>query len=221
MSSQASEPPRYSLVSEPLVRYIRERFAKEDLVLEGIRRDAADKGLPPIHLPRETAKALQLLLVLSGAKRVLEIGTLAGYSAVWIARALPEDGRLVTLEVNPVHARIARASVARARVEDRVEILEGKAEDLLPAFQSASFDAVFLDADKEGLQLYLKEASRLLSSGGMLLADNVLWRGEVALERRQGPARYIHAFNEAVSTAAEYDAAILPVGDGLLIGVRR
>lgn len=215
-------PAPSALPHDELDGYVRHLFAREDHCLRAIRARAAAAELPRIQLPPATARAVQILLRATGARRVLEIGTLAGYSAVWIARALPADGKLVTLEIDPDRAAVARESVADAGVGDRVEVRLGDALDLMAAMDAnPPFDAVFLDADKERYVDYLEQAARLLRPGGLLMADNALWRGEVLdPDGFGGLAVDIHRFNERVAADARFEATILPVGDGLMVAVR-
>lgn len=167
--------------------YVRRLFAAEDDCLREVRARADQAGLPQIQLPPATARAVQVLLRAVGAERVLEVGALAGYSAVWIARALAPGGRLITLEIDPKHAALARQSLEAADVADRTEVRVGDAATAMAELgPPGSFDAVFLDADKERYAQYAEEAARLLRSGGLLLADNALWKGRVAeLEGRR------------------------------------
>lgn len=202
--------------------YVRHLFAHEDDCLRAIRARAAEASLPSIQLPPATARTVQILLLATGARRVLEIGTLAGYSAVWIARALPPDGKLITLEIDPDRAVVARKSLTDAGLGDRVEVRVGDALDQMAALDpDPPFDAVFLDADKERYCDYLEQAARLVRHNGLLVADNALWRGEVLdPEGFGGLAVDIHRFNERVAADPRFEATILPVGDGLMVAVR-
>lgn len=215
-------PAPSELDHDALDGYVRRLFAREDDCLRAIRARAADASLPTIQLPPATARAVQILLRAAGARRVLEIGTLAGYSAVWIARALPPDGKLITLEIDPERAAVARDSLEDAGYGARVEVRVGDALGLMVAMDpNPPFDAVFLDADKERYSDYLEQAARLLRRGGLLMADNALWRGEVLdPEGFGGLAVDIHRFNERVAADERFEATILPVGDGLMVGVR-
>lgn len=220
--------------------YVRRLFAAEDDCLREVQARADRAGLPQIQLPPATARAVQVLLRAAGAKRVLEVGALAGYSAVWIARALPPDGRLITLEIEPTHAALTWQSLEAAGVADRAEVRVGDAAAAMAELgPPRSFDAVFLDADKERYGLYMEDAARLLRQGGLLLADNALWKGRVAkLDGRAGEAdgqageaepspldaeraRLMHAFNQKLAADPRFDATVLPVGDGLAVAVRR
>ena len=178
--------------------------------------------MPRIQLPPATARALQLLVGAAGARRVVEVGTLAGYSAIWIARALPEDGELVTIEIDPDHAAVAQRSLEDAGVGELVDVRLGDAVEILGGLgPDGSFDAVFLDADKERYTVYLEEAARLLRRGGLLLADNAFWSGRVLDPDSNEIAARLNHFNEVVSSDPRFDATILPVGDGLMVAVRR
>lgn len=216
-------PMPSELDHDGLDRYVRHLFAREDDRLREIRRRADEAGLPRIQLPPATARAVQLLLRASGARRVVEVGTLAGYSAVWIARALPADGRLTTLELDPERAEVARRSVEAAGLAERVEVREGDAVDTLAALgPDGGWDAVFLDADKERYAAYLEEAARLLRPGGLLMADNAFWKGLVLAPESSSDERamLIHDFNQRLAADPRFDATILPVGDGLAAAVR-
>lgn len=200
--------------------YVRELFCAEDEVLTWIRVAAEEAGLPQIQVPPETGRALETLVRLSGAKRVLEVGALGGYSAVWIARGVAEDGSVVTLEIDRDHAAVTEKALERAGVADRVQVVVGDARERLRELEPG-FDAVFLDADKESYVAYLDHAARLLRSGGFLVADNALWRGEVASPGPGTLAEHVDRFNRALANDARFTSTILPVGDGLAVGVRR
>ncbi|GAB4070287.1 O-methyltransferase [Ancylobacter sonchi] len=143
--------------------------------------DAA--GLRAINVAPNQGKLLMLLAMMRGARRILEIGTLGGYSTIWLARALPEDGRLVTLEFDPHHAEVARANIAHAGLADRVEVRVGPARTTLAAMIAAGeapFDFVFIDADKPGNPHYLEAALALSHPGTVIVADNVVREGRAA-----------------------------------------
>ncbi len=207
--------------------WIEERYAPEDEALLRIRSAIEGEGLPEIQLPPLTARTVQWLLERVGARRVLEVGTLAGYSALWIARVLPDDPAegegLLTLEIDPDRAALARKLLDQAGVGHRVRVQVGDAAQALPELgPDGSFDAVLLDADKEGLPKYLSEARRLLRPGGLLLVDNALWKGKVADPSETDAAtEAIRRAHELVLGDPGFDATLLPVGDGLLAAVRR
>lgn len=206
--------------NERLDWYVRELFAREDVVLERIRARHEREGLPGIFISPEEAKIIVVLLRSIGARIVLEIGTLGGYSGVWIVRALPPDGRLVTIERDAHHARFARKSFADAGIADRVELLEGDALTVLAGLRPA-FDAVFVDADKEPLGEYFREAMRLLRPGGLLLCDNAFIHGRVADPDDTAPdVEGVRSFNRLAATDTGLVAAVIPVRDGLTVGVK-
>lgn len=200
--------------------YVRRLFGEEDEVLKWIRVAAEEAGLPQIQVPPETGRLLEILVRLSGAERVLEVGALGGYSAVWIARSLPDHGSVVTLEIDPLHAAVTRKALEHAGIANRVDVVVGDARERLKELEPG-FDAVFLDADKEHYGAYLDEAARLLRSGGFLAADNALWRGEVVRPTPGSMAEHLDRFNRLLAEDARFTATILPVGDGVAVGVRR
>ncbi|WJL96008.1 O-methyltransferase [Microbacterium sp. ET2] len=162
-------------------RYLSDTLVGEDAALHEAVLDQRAAGLPAIEVAPLTGKFLHLMVRVTGARRVLEIGTLAGYSAIWMARALPEGGRVVTVEAEPQNAAVARTNLARAGVSERVRIAEGRAADVLPTLVGeAPFDLVFIDADKESNTVYLDWAARLGRPGTVVIVDNVVRSGEVA-----------------------------------------
>ena len=202
--------------------YIAELFAREDDLLLSLREEADRRGLPPIAISAQAGRFLQVLIAAIGARRVLEVGTLGGYSAVWMARALPADGSLLSLEVDPHHADFARRYLKRAGLAERVEVRVGRAVDLLPALDGERFDLTFLDADKEPLPTYLEWALRLTRPGGLVVADNALWGGRVVDASVQDPAtRGVREFNRRFASDPRLAGTVLPVGDGLAVGVVR
>jgi predicted O-methyltransferase YrrM len=153
----------------------------EDEVLTATRRSADAAGMPAIELSAQHAKLLSLLAMITQATRVLEIGTLAGYSAICLARGVGAGGRVTTLEYDPVHAEVARANLARAGVEDRVEVIVGAALDTLPklAERGERFDLFFIDADKENNPAYVQWAIELATPGAVIVVDNIARAGRV------------------------------------------
>jgi predicted O-methyltransferase YrrM len=163
--------------------YIGENLVPADPVLEAALRASSDAGLPPISVSPSQGKLLNLLARAQGARTILEIGTLGGYSAIWLARALPPGGRLITLEAEPRHAEVARANLAHAGLADVAEVRVGPALDTLPKLQAGGdgpFDLIFIDADKPGYPDYLRWSLRLSRPGSMIIADNVVRGGAVA-----------------------------------------
>jgi caffeoyl-CoA O-methyltransferase len=153
---------------------------------------------------------------------VLEVGTLGGYSAIWMARALPDDGELVSIEIEPRHAEFARRYVQRAGLADRVDIRIGRALDVLPSLDGEKFDAVFIDADKEPMPNYFEWALRLLRPGGLLIADNTLWGGRVLDDaERDEKTTAVREFNRRMATDPRILSILVPTHDGVAIGVVR
>ena len=164
-------------------RYFSETLVPSDPVLDAALKANAKAGLPNIDVAPNQGKFLQLLVQLRGARRILEIGTLGGYSSIWMARALPADGRLTTLEFSPKHAEVARANIARAGLEKIVEIRVGPALETLAKMEKEStepFDLIFIDADKPNNPNYLPFALKFSRPGTLLIGDNIVREGEVA-----------------------------------------
>lgn len=163
--------------------YINSQLAPSDSVLDAARKASAAAGLPDIAVTPSQGKLLHLLARSQNARNILEIGTLGAYSTIWLARALPADGQLITLEFSPKHAEIARANIARAGLSDKVELREGPALETLPELAVegvAPFDLIFIDADKENNANYFAWALRLSRPGSLIFIDNVIRDGAVA-----------------------------------------
>ena len=194
--------------------YINKLFAPEDDVLRWVREKCANEGLSAINLQPHEARLLQILLKLLGAKRVLEIGTLGGYSGIWLARALEDNGKLYTLEIDPKHAAVAKASFTRAEIGDRVELMLGDAKDSLARLENAEqFDLVFIDADKEQYPYYLDWAIKNVRVGGVICAHNVTHLGETA--------RPMTEFNRLLADDERLDSHVLALGQGMAVAIRR
>jgi caffeoyl-CoA O-methyltransferase len=176
------------------------------------------EGVPRIQLSPSDGRLVHLLLRMIGARKVVEVGTLIGYSAIHMARALGPGGKLWTIEFEPRHAEIARANVAAAGLADRVTVLLGAARDVLPTLEAdAPFDAVFIDADKEGYDFYGQWAIAHLRPGGLVLGDNAYLFGELLEDTDRG--RAMRRFHELV--AAHCDSVCASVPEGLVIGIKR
>jgi predicted O-methyltransferase YrrM len=161
--------------------FLTETLVGDDPVLDAVLQTQHDGGLPSIEVAPVNAKFLHLLTRIAGARRVLEVGTLGGYSSIWFARAVGAGGRVITIEAEPANAEIARANLDRAGVSDRVEVRVGRGADVLPTLEGEEpFDLVFIDADKESNTVYLDWAARLGRPGTVVVLDNVVRGGEVA-----------------------------------------
>ncbi|KRD00633.1 MULTISPECIES: O-methyltransferase [unclassified Streptomyces] len=172
-----------SQVWDAVDAYFTGRLAPDDEVMAAALRDSDAAGLPHISVTANQGKLLQLLAEVQGARQILEIGTLGGYSTIWLARALPADGRLISLEYDPRHAEVAVRNIARAGLDKAVEVRVGAALELLPRLADENpppFDLVFIDADKANNVHYLEWALRLTSAGSLIVVDNVVRGGRVA-----------------------------------------
>jgi predicted O-methyltransferase YrrM len=175
-------------------------------------------GMPAIQLGASEAKAVALLLRLAGARKVVEVGTLAGYSAVVMARALPADGHVWTIEFDAKHARVARENLETAGLGTKVTVLDGAGLAVLPTLEAAGpFDAVFVDADKRNYDGYGRWAAKNVRPGGLLIGDNAFLFGRLLEDSEEGAA--MRRFHE--EAAETFDTACLPTPDGLLVGIRR
>jgi caffeoyl-CoA O-methyltransferase len=193
--------------------YVEELFSPPDPVLEAALRRSREAGLPEINVSRNEGKLLQLLAVIAGAKRILEIGTLGGYSTIHLARALPESGLLVSLELDERYAGVARENVREAGLADRVEVRVGEAKVLLARMVEegeGTFDLAFIDADKEGYPEYLEWALRLSRPGSLILVDNVI-RGGSVLDPEDDSARATRDLNERLARDPRLSALVLPL----------
>jgi predicted O-methyltransferase YrrM len=207
-------------VDERLARYASELFAVEDAILTTIRARQEGLQLPPIHISADEGKLLHVLLRAVGATTVLEVGSLAGYSGVWLARALPPGGRLTTIEKDPRHAALGRQAFAEAGLAARVQVLEGTALEVLSTLRPG-FDAIFLDADKASLPQYFEWSLRLLREGGLLLCDNAFFHGSVVDPADQSPdTAGVRAFNLLAATDPRLVSAVVPIRDGLVVAVK-
>jgi predicted O-methyltransferase YrrM len=169
--------------------YLTDRLVPADPALEAALDASAAAGLPDIAVAPNQGKLLYLLARLRGARRILEIGTLGGYSTIWLARALPPDGRLISLEYDPRHAEVARANIAGAGLADRVEVRVGAALDTLPGLGGEGpFDVVFIDADKVNNAEYFRWALELSTVGSLIIVDNVVRGGQVLDGSTDDPA---------------------------------
>lgn len=207
-------------VMSPLEQYTSDLFAPEDEVLGELRAELPRRNIPSININAVEGRQLQVLLRAVGARRVLELGALGGYSGIWIARALPEGGKLITMEINPHHAATAREFYARAGVADKVELREGAALDLLPALHDEPpFDAAFLDADKANQARYVEFALELVRPGGLILCDNSYRRGSVLEQSDDPDVRGVQEANRILATHPRLYSTIIPAGDGLAVAV--
>jgi predicted O-methyltransferase YrrM len=206
-------------------RYISGLFAPEDDALRSAREEMSREGMPEINVSASEGKVLHVLARAIGAKRILEIGTLGGYSTIWLARALPPQGKLISLEINARYAEVARRNLKRADLADKVEVRIAPALESLSQLEAEAqdpFDLVFIDADKEGYTNYLRKAMPLLREGGLVLGDNTLPDAVLDPVADSGTKRY----NAEVSARTDLISILLPVLrnrgiDGLLISIKQ
>lgn len=212
--NDSREGQRYA--SPAILDYVNATHVPHDAGLA--RAYAVPAGIPAIQVGPSDGKLIQLLLRLAHAKKVVEVGTLVGYSAIHMARALPADGHIWSVEYEEKHAAVARANLAAAGVADKVTVLVGAGVEILPMLvDKAPFDAVFIDADKVNYHVYGRWAIDHLRPGGLVLGDNAYLFGELMENSDRG--RAMRAFHELV--AASCDSVCAPTPDGLVIGIKR
>ncbi len=212
--------------------YLEEVFGREDEALSRLRSRARDASLPEISVGQAVGRLLSLLASMTnggrGARLALELGTLGGYSGIWIARVLAPGGRLITVESEPRHAAFARESFETAGVSDRVEIRAGRALEVIRELgrqtPAPMFDFVFVDAEKTEYPAYFDRIRPMMAPGGLFVADNILGGGDWTLDQPRGssPARdAVDALNRAVAAAPDFEAAAVPLREGLLIARKK
>ena len=207
---------------DPISAYITNLFVKQDLALQKVWIDTPRRGLPAISILPEEGRFIQFLVRACRVKKALEIGTLGGYSGIWIARGLAPDGQLITLEKEAAHAQIAREHFELAGVSAQVDIRIGNAHQLLPFLETeAPFDFIFIDAEKSGYMDYFEWAMENMKVGGILAAHNALRGGRVAMQKNVDEnTRAIQAFNRRVADDPRLISTIYPAGDGMLVAAK-
>ncbi|MFV9505172.1 MAG: O-methyltransferase [Oscillochloridaceae bacterium umkhey_bin13] len=192
-------------------QYVSDLLIPADAALEAALAESVAAGLPAINVSPPHGKLLHLLARMMPAQRMLELGTLGGYSTIWLARALPSGGQMITLEAEPRHAEVARANLARAGLADVVEVRVGSALMTLPTLAGLPlFDLVFLDADKANLAAYFRWARALTGRGGLIIADNVVRAGAVLDASSADPSvQGVRAFNAALAADTGVSATVL------------
>ena len=210
-----------TLLTAKHFEYLAARTTPEDAFLKSLKQAAVQAGIPSVWIAPEQASFMQILLKLCGAANVIEVGTLAGYSAIAMARALPAHGCVRTIEISRKHADFAEAWIARSDVADRIELHRGDGKDVLATFDADSADAAFLDADKAGYGHYLEESLRIVRRGGLIMADNAFAFGELFDENPTDPETpAVRAFNERIAADQRLQKVIVPLGDGCWVGVK-
>jgi caffeoyl-CoA O-methyltransferase len=212
-----------NLIPEALARYVEDHSAPEPELLTRLRGETqANLPDPQMQVGRVEGALLRLLVAISGARRVLEIGTYSGYSALAMASALPEGGRLVTCDIDPEATKVARRYFDESPWGAAIEIRLGPALDTIAALASAGegFDLVFIDADKEGYVDYFEAVLPLLPPGGLIVADNTLWSGRV-LDPQSASDHAIVRFNAKLAADERVDQVLLSVRDGVMLARKR
>ncbi|MDR6224989.1 O-methyltransferase [Desmospora profundinema] len=203
-------------------QYVRERYIHEDDVLRSIHTGLEERGIPQISVPSEVGRTLNWLVGFSGAKRILEVGGLGGYSAIWMGRALPKEGRLLSLELEPKHASFAEENVAKAGLSDQVQYRIGDARESMVALREAGerFDFFFIDADKKGYPFYLEQAIQLAEPGALIILDNLFFSDRIFDESENDPdVEGLRRTHDLLLQDPRLDAMVWTIGDGL--GVAR
>lgn len=206
--------------------YVANLLVPADPALEEILARAETAKLPPIHVAPLDGRHLEVLTRVAGARKAVEVGTLAGYSGLCILRGLLPDGTLDTFEISPEHAVQARATFEKNGFSDRAKVHVGKAVELLPTLSGkAPFDLVFIDADKVNYVYYLEWATANLKPGGLLLADNTFAWGEIAFEPdgdspEQKSVSALRHFNRVLAESKDFRTTMMPTGEGLTVAVR-
>jgi predicted O-methyltransferase YrrM len=205
--------------------YIRKLFAPQDALLDSIGQSLPG-DLASWQVAADEGKLLQLLIAMRGVKTVVEIGALAGYSAIWMARALPKDGHIHTIGKDPSHNALAREFIGRSEVSHKITLHEGDAHQLLPTLTPRGpFDMVFIDADKISYPDYLDWAEENIRAGGLIVGDNTLLFDTVALEsppEGTAPATWkaMRAFNQRLSDPKRYISTMIPTAEGMTVAIK-
>lgn len=220
MSSQPTQ------VTPEIFEYLKTNFSSEDDFLLNLKKEATQAGIPEICISPEQGKFLQFFLKSINAKYVLEVGSLAGYSAITMARALPEDGKLIALEIHPKNAEFIRQKAKEAGLDHIIEVINADAQKYLRDNTfDFELDFVFIDADKKGYIKYLNYTTPMLRTGGIVCADNSLAFGlltqEGDLGKDENSVKAIRSFNQDFKNDDRYFTSLVTMGDGMLMGIKK
>lgn len=204
-------------LNEELYNYIVDTFAEEDDILKHVVKRAEEMKFPLIQISPELGKFLFMLIKIIKAKRVLEIGTLTGYSTIWMARALHENGKVTTLEISKEHAEEAMNNFKSAGLESKIELMLGKAMDSLDKLENEKFDFVFIDADKIGYPAYYDKVIDMINHGGIISADNTLRKGEIVTNLDDEAVKATRLLNKKIANDPRVESLLIPISDGLTI----
>lgn len=204
-------------LNDKLYDYIVDTFVDEDELLKQIVADTEAKKIPLIQISPDNGKFLYMLIKMIRAKNVLEIGTLAGYSTIWMARALPDDGKVITLEISEKHADEAKNNYKKAGLENKIELIFGSALESLDKLQDKKFDFVFIDADKENSSNYFDKVIGSMNQGGIIACDNTLKFGKVVEENPDESTKGILKYNTKVANDPRVESLLVSISDGLTL----
>ncbi len=211
-------------LNDELFGYLTENFGCDDEILTELKAKAIEAELPQIWVSPDQGKFLQVYLKSIRAKNILEVGTLVGYSAIVMAKALPEDGKIITIEKNEKFADFAESMIEKFGFSNKIEIVRSNARKWVRENEySEYFDFAFIDADKPGYKVYLDEITPMLKKGGVFAADNAFAFGfllNTAPERNPDKVRSMLSFNKYFRDYPGYDVSLVSIGDGLLLGVK-
>lgn len=208
----------------PEIEYIRNLYAKEDELLKSISERLKAQG-KSIHIAPEEGKLLELLIHMNNVRTIVEIGTLAGYSTIWMARALPENGKIITLEKDPTNASMAREHFLSSDVNERISLIEGDAIETLKTLKGP-FYMVFIDADKAGYLNYLEWAESNIKNGGLIIADNTLLFGSIVHDSPPDDVapstwKIMREFNQKLADDSRYHSLLFPTFEGMTIAIKK
>ena len=204
-------------LNDKLYNYIIDTFVEEDDLLKQIVADTEKKDIPLIQISPDSGKFLYMMLKMIKAKSVLEIGALTGYSTIWMARALPEDGKIVTLEINETHAEEAKSNYKKAGEDDKITLKLGSALESLDKLQNERFDFVFIDADKNNSSNYFDKVIGCMNKGGIIACDNTLKYGKVVEDDPDIYTQGIIDYNKKVASDPRVESLLISISDGITI----
>jgi caffeoyl-CoA O-methyltransferase len=213
-----------TLITKDIAKYIVKNFSAEDDFLRNLREESVQEGFPEICISGEQGAFLQFFLTSINAKHVLEVGGLAGYSAIMMARAMPDDGKLITVELEKKYCDFINQKAKEAKLDHIIEAVWDDGKDFLADMEPEyEFDFVFVDADKPSYQIYLDLATPMIRKGGVFAADNALAFGDIAIPNPQREPHNVKAiveFNEYFRNHKQYKTCLVPVGDGMIMGTK-
>ena len=211
-------------ITDDLYEYIITNYAEESKIIKELYKEYEINKIPKISITPEQGKFLYVIAKMINAKKILEIGTLIGYSAIWMAEALPENGKLITVEVSEKHHRIASEFIEKTHLSKIIDIKLGRAFDIMPSLliNEAPFDMIFVDADKEKYPQYFEQSLKLLRKGGIIAMDNTLSKGRVLdNEPTKKGIIGIKNLNEIMGKSDKVDSVLIPIADGISVGVKK